>query len=577
MSLPTSKLPRTFTLLALLASTALGACGPDAYANRITGAQVDQANGAMLGRTNALSENLAGIQATGRPSNVSVQNGIYLGRDGFRANNGDPLPGQFQGPRGISMNLANKVDIVEFSEILERMTRIPVDWSDLASQGQLSGPTGSAGGGAAAAMGGGDDSAGEGEGAGGNAMQPFQVTQTSNDEDGSNFGAEASFRVNFTGSLSDLLSYVGSRINADWVYRGGQIRFLGPQTRTYTLWSQPNALTSTSTVANSNTASGEGGVNFGGAAQMSTGSSYNYEYWETIESGLAAILPSIGARYSVNKSAGTVIVTGNQAAQDRVSQFIATENQRLSRQVMVKVEVIAFTQADDNAASGNVDAIIDNILGGKFDLTFAGVAKSVDGASSLQGVVAGDGSGGDSSAVINTLAQYGRVSSLQSQSVVAANNAPTPLSLLKQEGYLAASATMVSEDGTTTTLTPGTVTSGLSLVLTPRVLSSGEVIVSYTMNVTENEGFKEVNSGDSMIQTPTITTRTFMQTVNIGSGDTLMIASYDGQRNERKSQGAFNPAFWGLGGGSQIKSEKTRIFLLMTPVVLEGRNNPRGN
>ena len=99
----------------------------------------------MFGRTQGLSENLAGIEATGRPANVTVQDGLYLGRDGFRANNGDPLPGQFEGPRGISMNLANKVDIVEFGPVravFQLITAAPVavpvnDWRALGALGLL--------------------------------------------------------------------------------------------------------------------------------------------------------------------------------------------------------------------------------------------------------------------------------------------------------------------------------------------------------------------------------------------------------------------------------------------------------
>lgn len=546
-------------LLALASSIALTACA--SAPGRVSDAQAGRQIKAAEAQANALTDKMNNLQATQRPANITVRDGIYLGSDGFRVRNGDPLPRQFEGANGVSLNLGRAVNIMEFAEVVHRTTGIPVDFHDLFHAPAHEEP---------------EEAEGSNESSGTADSTGASDRHAQAEEGGvTAHPTERTFRINHKGSLSDLLSYVANRMDADWTYKGGRIQFLGPQTRTYTLWSLPSDLNTSSTVG------GGSGTTFGGAAPSTTSSTYAYQYWESFEDGIRAVLPETGAKYSINRASGNVTVTGSQAAHLRVSDFVERENARLSRQVAIKVDVVAFSQADSDARSGNLSAIFDAASAG-IGFQIETPTRSIDGASGLTSTVLSNGRGplsdfSGSESVLKALANYGRVSLMSTSSVVAGNNMPTPVSIVKEKAYLASISTTESDDETTTTLDAGIINTGLNMVVTPRVMSSGEVLVQYTMNITDLKGIEEFAApdGSSAIQLPETETRNFMQTVNIASGESLVIAAYEGTSTSRNRSGPLNPRLWGLGGQADYSAENTKILVMMTPVVLEGRNNPR--
>ena len=69
--------------------------------------------------------------------------------------------------------------------------------------------------------------------------------------------------------------------------------------------------------------------------------------------------------------------------------------------------------------------------------------------------------------------------------------------------------------------------------------------------------------------------RNFMQNLNIESGSTIVVASFDQETRDRDSTGPFDPRFWGLGGVDGYSAQDTKIIVMMTPVVLESQNQPK--
>lgn len=495
---------------------------------------------------------LSRIQDTGRPANVNVRQGIFIGKDGFRTGHGDPLPRRLEGPEGVVMKLGDEVTLREFAPLLQRSTGLRVDIRDLD------------------ALGGGSDDFSGSNGAG--------ADSTGSDTSGSagpssGKSEDPRFRVSYTGSLSGLLDYVANQAGADWEYTGGRIKFLGPQTVTYTIWSLPGTVNASGSVGGGQSAT------FGTGTPPNTSYEMAYDYWEDIENGLGAIVPEMDARFSVNRSSGTITLTGFRAVHERVQKFIETENARLSRQVSVKIDVLAFTSNDSDRRGASLDAVLEKVSSGlSFDLT--NPAGAIVGGSDF-GITILDKDSGPlehltgSSAIISALAQNGRVSLLNSTSIVASNNQPTPVSIVSEKGYIAG-LTTTEEDGVVTSeIQTGILNDGLNMTLTPRIMSSGDVMMSYHMTLTELVGLEQVNAGNSMVQLPETQNRSFMQTVTIDSGDAMVVAAHDSNRAKREAFGPFNPAFWGLGGQDAYSDDNTKIVILMTPVVVEGANKPR--
>jgi type IVB pilus formation R64 PilN family outer membrane protein len=481
--------------------------------------------------------------ATGRPGNMQVREGIFIGEDGFRTGNGDPLPRRFETSNGVTLKFGDNIRLPQLVSILQDATGMRIDIRDLYAAPLSGGP---------------DTSASTADSTGGGSAVTLG---------GTTHATEIPFRVDHKGSLSSLLDKVANQIGADWEYTGGRIKFLGPQTTTYTIWALSGNVTTETTMGGSNDAT------FGSSAPSTTSASRTFDYWESVEAGIAAVMPSDGAQYAINKSSGTVTVTAFQAVHERVATFVAQENQRLSRQVAVKVDVLAFTTSSSNERSASLNLALSNISAGlNIDLLTPG--NSIDQSTGL-GLQILDGDLANSTGIINALASEGRVSILKSTSVIAGNNSPTPVSISTEKAYLRGVTIEEGEDTTSTTFDTGIINTGMNLVVTPRIMSAGEVMLTYNMQISELKGIEQFEADGTQVQLPEMETRNFMQTLNIGSGDSLVVAAFDSSRSARNASGPFQPQFWGLGGADGYTSDNTKIMILITPVVIEGQNMPR--
>jgi type IVB pilus formation R64 PilN family outer membrane protein len=547
----------SLSVLAVAGCTTISTDGKRHFNREDASDRIERVQGRIASNATALT----GAKRINRPSNINVKDGLFLGDTGYLSSNGDPLPARFETEDGIALSMAGAVNIEEFSQALERITGIRVDYNDISTMPALHDST---------------EGGGAGEGEEGSVDSTMNNTLSTSGETKSHgveaflHPAERTFRVKHNGKLSDLLDSVASRMNSDWVYEAGRIQFLGPQTVTYTLWSLPGSMKSEATVG------GGGSDNlFGGSTPATVSSLMEVDYWQTFESGMQALVPNGGAAFSVNKASGTIVVTGAQSIQRRVQRFIETENRRISRQVSVKIDVIAFSRNRSDTKATNVSGLLDQITSG-YNFEILSPVNSVDGGISLStGVLSGDLEGANGA--IRALSKIGQVSILTSTSVTATNNTPTPASITNELAYLAGSTTTTDDAGATSTeLETGIIRSGINTVVTPRIMSSGEVVIQYAMNITELKKLSEFadSSGDAMVQLPEITSRNFLQTVNIESGDSIVIASFDQQSTNKNSSGPFSPEFWGIGGSTDYGMEDTKVMIIMTPVVIEAQNKP---
>lgn len=478
------------------------------------------------------------LQDTGRPTNVNVRDGLFLANQGFRSGRGNPLPARFETNAGVTINTPTPINIEEFSQIVEQITGIRVDYEDL----RLVGAFGDGGAGAAQA-----------DAAGGIDLGALTAVSRS-----TTVGpTERTFRVRHTGKLSAVLDTVASRMAADWVYEGGRIVFKGPQTLTYTIWAFPGSSTTEGAVG--------GGTDVFGSGQAATTSrSSAFDYWTGVEASIRALIPPGVGTFTANSTTGSITVTGNQAIHMRVQDFIENENRRLSRQVAVRIDVVALTANTNNRNSLSLNGI--------FNSTDAGFQMGVTrGSTGGAGVTLSEGG---VTVGAESLAAYGNAAVIQTQTVTAMNNTPTPVSITREQAYVQ-SVTAAGGDAGGTTITPGIITSGVNFVVTPRIMSSNDVVLQYTLNMSELVDIATFESGGNQVQLPETTSRNLSQVVNLRSGDTVIIGSSDVRSTRMSKEGAFSPSFWGLGGGNERSTDSTRILILMTPVVLEASNTPR--
>jgi type IVB pilus formation R64 PilN family outer membrane protein len=177
--------------------------------------------------------------------------------------------------------------------------------------------------------------------------------------------------------------------------------------------------------------------------------------------------------------------------------------------------------------------------------------------------------------MINALSTQGKVRKETSASVTTLNYQPVPVQVARQTAYLKSSQTTISANvGSSTSLTPGVVTSGFTMTLLPNLLDNGTVMLQFSTDISTLRRINTVSStgttGGSQIQTPEIDTRNFLQRVAMKSGQTLVVSGFEQMEGDVERQGTGSPSNFLLGGGAASRSNKEIIVILITPIAMPG-------
>lgn len=515
------------------------------------------------------SDDLLEIAKAPKPAipadSVRSLDGVWLGARSFRAANGDALPTQLN---NVTLVSAAALNLPQLAVELSRITKIPV-----VLEGDL-GISGSAQGGQAPTPSGGDSTS-----------LPGVTGGFGGGMDSGSAALDGTMRVNYSnGSLKGLMDLIATSFGVNWEYRDGEIRIFANETRVFTLFALPG----TTDIGNSVTASGgQSGSSSGGGsdnqatAETQIGQSMvmtaTIQFWEEIQAAVESMVPS-GSVVALSPSTGTLTVSSPSWAMRRVEKYVASQNDRMSRQVAINVKVLQVRLNDGDTFGFQLDTVLQDFLTNGFTAASASVNPvTATGAGALSGVVVGgpnsainDWAG--SQAVISALSEVSNVSVVYNSSITTLNNRPAPVQAIRNISYISEVSQETTDTGTTVTVTPGAVTTGFTISLLPRVLADGNVMLHYSFNLVEllQEPIPTITfTGGTAIQLPETSQRAVDQEVMLKSGQTLVIAGYQQDGSNRTDRGTGSPLNFLLGGGKQGTNQKEQLVILLTPVVLD--------
>jgi len=351
--------------------------------------------------------------------------------------------------------------------------------------------------------------------------------------------------------------------------------------------------------------SGSSGGAGGGGGGSSTNTmtqnskvSINFKYWDELGQILNAMLNGTGS-VVVSPSVGTVTVTTTPEMMRSVAEYLAKENQRLSRQIAVNVEVysvdlnegldfnVAFSTALKSLT--NLDAEFTKGVKAPAEATAAFSGLNVSNGASFNLTILNPSTTGTVTDVFSALSAIGDTTKVAKFPMITLNDHPVSRRVGTNISYLAsASSTSGSTSGAlpTVTLTPGVVRQGFSVQLTPRLLDDGRILLQYSLSITDLLNmacFSSVgidcsgatsDSGStaatgSAIQAPTTSNRIFVQQSVLKSGATLVIGGAEQETAQQNSQGVGDPFNYLFGGGSSSARAHTMVFFALTPRVLD--------
>ena len=376
----------------------------------------------------------------------------------------------------------------------------------------------------------------------------------------------------YNGQLASMLDVIAGKLNINWKWVGNKVEFYALDTVTYNVVALPGTTDTTATItATSTTGSSTGGEAESGAG--STGNSGNTtslttssDVWAELQETLDNVVSENG---NVNyiPSAGKVTVTDTPNKLRVAQRIIDDFNETFSKQVIVNVEVlsVALNESDDYGAS--LDAIV-NQLDGRFNVSYG--AQGPQNGNILSIILNDSDSRYDGSqAIISALSTIGDTSMVTNASLMTLNGQPVPLQVTREVAYAASTSTSLNENTSQTEIEPGIVQEGFTINMTPRITNSKQVLLQYSLDLSEIVEIQTFGPPESQIQLPTRNVRNFLQRSSLRSGETLMLAGFKQLSSSQDKQGTLSPRFWPFGGSKNVENANTQLVVLITPYVVE--------
>ena len=380
---------------------------------------------------------------------------------------------------------------------------------------------------------------------------------------------KTSIRIDFSGgTLKGLLDTATARFGVSWKYANGSIQFFHTDTRTFQITAVPGDSALTANVSSGASSGGEGGgASVNAANSQNTAVKSTLSVFSSIEKAIGIMISAQG-KVMASPATGSITVSDTPDNLERIALFIDKENRALSRQVMVNVTVLAVTLTRGDNYGIKWDAVY-KTLTNKYGLSnsLANVANTTSFSAAILDTATSKMAG--SAMMIEALSEQGRVRRETSASVVTLNNQPVPVQVAKQTSYLKSSQTTQTPNvGTTTTLTPGTITTGFNMSILPNVLNNGTVLLQFSTDISSLRALRTVSSSSATIETPETETRNFLQRVAMKSNETLIISGFEQTDDNLNQQGVGTPTNLLLGGSLGATTNKEVIVIMITPIAM---------
>ena len=380
--------------------------------------------------------------------------------------------------------------------------------------------------------------------------------------------------VSYQGPCAGLVPVITQAIGYTSEFTAGGVRLIRAVTRTFQLPVIGGTIKSEAQVGAQNSTGGTGGSGGGGGSSgatnigtstsdssVSTTQTYDADEWHGLL--MEAEVVAAPAQLTADEATATVTITGTRTDVARFARWVRSLSHRLQRQVEVSVQVYQVTLKND-VNYGVSPGLVWKYLSGlnSVSVTAPSALTLSNGAS--PGVIqftAGTGPFNGTQAAVSALSQIGSVHQVYNNTLLALDGVPVTVNDTENYGYLAQVSSNAAVSGASTfgysMLTPGNISAGVAMTLTPRIADGNRVVLSMVFRDTGNPTFKTISSGNEELQVPQETVTSFNQMVDMASGSTVMLLGFRNNQDMTQTQGTGSPDFWLLGGGHLREDSNT--------------------
>ncbi|WP_323667374.1 PilN family type IVB pilus formation outer membrane protein [Pectobacterium versatile] len=384
--------------------------------------------------------------------------------------------------------------------------------------------------------------------------------------------------------IAELMDNIAVQLGVSWRSDGpNQVVFYYTETKTYQLAMLNTKTESTASVISGTSSSmgASGGSSVAGAASGDASSSQktttdlNSELYEDIRKTVETMLTPQKGRFWLSAASGALTVTDTPQVQARVARFVDYQNEVLNRQVQLNVQLLSVTQSKTNQMGLDWSLVYRSLnnVGATMTGNFSGAADNAmsGGVSILNSATGNAAKFSGSSALFKALSEQGTVRVDMSQAAPTTNLSPAPFQLSDQTVYIArASTTATTNAGSTSSLEPGMITTGLNVTMLPFIKENGDVQLQFSFNLSDPPTITSFTTrdGNSRMDMPHTKLRSLTRKVNLRAGQSLVLTGFEQVNTTTNKSGTFTPDNFLFGGGRSGDNTRTSLVIVITPVVL---------
>lgn len=395
--------------------------------------------------------------------------------------------------------------------------------------------------------------------------------------------------LNYSGELPGLLDTATSRWGVSWKEEDGKVKIYNVDTRVFHVHafnsdtafkadvvSGTTMVSGTTSSGAGSTGGGAGGSTSGGiggatGSQQTTSVTLKMELWRDIIATVTGMRSAKGVVVG-SPSTGTITVTDNEDVIARMDRYLTPLNAQLEKQVVFNVDLVSVELNDTDSLGLSFSALYQSLsqkYGFALASSFTAPANAVTGTFSILKNSGSPWSGTD--AIVKALSEQGNVGLKRAPSATTLNLQTVSVQTARQTGFVpGATTTNTAQVGSTTTLQTGMVTTGLNMSLTPYVLEDNRMLVQFSINLSSLLNIRTVSKGDAFAEVPELNLPINMsQKVRLNPGETLMLSGFDDEDTNATQSGTLTPKNWLLGGGINATKRRTKLIVLITPMVLQ--------
>jgi len=377
------------------------------------------------------------------------------------------------------------------------------------------------------------------------------------------------FPVSYEGTVAGLLDYITTRGDLFWEWDNDSVVVFRLKTVNYQLDISKTETELETEISSDRDSSDDAGGS--STTKQSVKSNYKSEdvYGDFMKT-INAMLTSDGSA-TVSPGTGILSLTATPAVHSRVGNYVKKVNEFANRQIALDVKIYEL-RVENNAEYG-----IDwSALFSGSERVFAGLTTSYSGAAPNMNLTVVN----PTSRFVNSMAnasanneniQFGVVTS---NSGITKNGRPLSIQTANEVGYLKKMEAEVGESGQVSyTLEQSSVLQGMTMTVLPKMLSDGSIDMRVAIDIAKLNSLDEVSVGSgsnqSMIQTPNMSSKDFVNIINARNGEPIMMTGMERVENESETNSLLSKGLWFLGGKKNGGTRKVMNMIVITPFVVK--------